>query len=106
MVSRATGASYPAVTDAIVKGVHLPLPPLAEQQRIAAILDKADALRRKRREAIAKLDVMLQSVFLEMFGDTESNPKNWPMLTIGDLCYVRGGKRLPKGSAYSESPTP
>jgi type I restriction enzyme S subunit len=53
---------------------RLLLPPVAEQRRIAAILDKADALRAKRREAIAKL----QSVFLDMFGDPVTNPKGWP----------------------------
>ncbi|MBK6923737.1 MAG: restriction endonuclease subunit S [Thermomonas sp.] len=56
-----------------VKELEVPLPPLPEQRRIAAILDKADALRAKRREAIAKLDQLLQSVFLDMFGDPVSN---------------------------------
>jgi type I restriction enzyme S subunit len=51
-----------------VKSLEIPLPPITEQRRIVAILDKADALRSKRREAIAKLDQLLQSVFLEMFG--------------------------------------
>lgn len=63
----------------------IPLPSLSEQRRIAAILDKADALRAKRRETIAKLDQLLQSVFLEMFGDPATNPKGWPTGVIGDM---------------------
>lgn len=51
-----------------LREIEISLPPLPEQRRIAAILDKTDALRAKRREAIAKLDQLLQSVFLEMFG--------------------------------------
>jgi type I restriction enzyme S subunit len=57
--------------------LQIPLPPLAEQKRIAAILDAADALRAKRREALAQLDTLLQSTFLDMFGDPVTNLKGW-----------------------------
>lgn len=56
------------------------LPPLAEQKRIAAILDAADALRAKRRETLAQLDALLQSSFLSLFGDPVTNPMGWPEL--------------------------
>ena len=78
-----------------VKGIHLypkdiarleiPLPPLDEQQRIAAILDKADALRRKRKRALDLLDSLTQSIFLEMFGDPVSNPKAFPFYLFGEV---------------------
>lgn len=55
----------------------IPLPPLAEQKRIAGILDAADALRAKRRESLAQLDTLLQSTFIDMFGDPVTNPKGW-----------------------------
>jgi type I restriction enzyme S subunit len=86
MVKKATGASYPAVSDRIVLDSNMPLPPLPEQRRIADILDKADAIRRKRKEAIALTEELLRSAFLEMFGDPVTNPKGWPMRTIGELC--------------------
>lgn len=62
--------------------LELPLPSLAEQRRIAAILDKAEALRAKRREAIAKLDQLLQSMFLAMFGDPVKNSMGWSSSTL------------------------
>ena len=61
------------------------LPPLPEQRRIAAILDQADALRAKRREALAQLDSLTQSIFIEMFGDPVANPKGWPTANLGTL---------------------
>lgn len=64
----------------------IPLPPLEEQKRIAGILDAADILRAKRREALAKLDDLLQSTFLDMFGDPVTNPKGWEVPTLGDIC--------------------
>ena len=76
MVDVATGANYPAVSNA-KEGSKIPLPPLAEQKRIAGILDAADALRAKRREALAQLDTLLQSTFLDMFGDPVTNPMGW-----------------------------
>ena len=63
----------------------IPLPPLAEQKRIAAILDAADALRTKRREALAQLDALLQSSFLTLFGDPVTNPMGWAQAELGDL---------------------
>jgi type I restriction enzyme, S subunit len=62
-----------------------PLPPLPEQRRIAAILDKADALRAKRREVSAQLDRLAQAIFVEMFGDPVANEKGWARHPLGDL---------------------
>lgn len=61
------------------------LPPLPEQRRIAAILDKADALRTKRREAWAQLDRLARSIFVEMFGDPVANDKGWERQPLGNL---------------------
>jgi len=63
--------------------LRIPLPPLSEQRRIAEILDKADALRAKRRAALAQLDTLTQSIFLDMFGDPES--EGWHMTTVGSI---------------------
>ena len=65
---------------------EIPLPPLPEQRRIAAILDKADAVRRKRQEAIRLTEEFLRSAFLEMFGDPVTNPKGWPIAQLHEIC--------------------
>ena len=60
-----------------LKETEIPVPPLPEQKRIAGILDAADALRAKRRDALAQLDTLLRSTFLDMFGDPAANPMGW-----------------------------
>jgi len=85
MVRKATGASYPAVSDRIVFESRLPLPLLAEQQRIAEVLDRAEALRAKRRIALALLDTLTQAIFLDLFGDPVVNPRGWPLKKFGDV---------------------
>lgn len=69
----------------------IPLPPLPEQRRIADILDRADALRTKRREAIEHINALTQSIFLEMFGDPVTNPKGWQTKKLGDISEVKIG---------------
>ena len=73
--SLGNGATFKEVSKRTVAGIRIPLPPLDEQRRIAAILDKADAIRQKRRQAIAHLDTLTQSIFHDMFAsiqDTET----------------------------------
>jgi type I restriction enzyme S subunit len=84
MTRKATGANYPAVSDKIIKESLIPIPfpndidkSLVDQKRIANILDKAEELRKKRRYSISLTADFLHSVFLDMFGDPVTNPKNW-----------------------------
>ena len=91
MVRKATGASYPAVSDRIIWESVIPLPPIATQKHIAAILDQAEELRSKRRSAIALLDELGRSVFLEMFGDPVTNLQQWDKCKLTDLCDASDG---------------
>lgn len=93
---RAGGATVKNLNIDLVRGVKIPLPPLAEQRRIAGILDKADALRAKRHASLAQLDTLAQSIFLDMFGDPATNPKGWPRLRLDEVFDIaRGGSPRP-----------
>lgn len=96
LVSRANGAGYPAVTDADVLDVGFLLLPLPEQQAIAQRLERADRLRRLRQHALTTGDQYLQNVFLDMFGDPETNPKGWEREELGELIFrFEGGTNFP-----------
>ncbi|WP_130472211.1 restriction endonuclease subunit S [Candidatus Magnetaquicoccus inordinatus] len=83
--------------------LEIPLPPLPEQKRIAAILDKADAIRRKRRQALALADQFLRSVFLEMFGDPVTNPKGWKVERLDQVADIASG--VTKGKQFNGKKT-
>jgi type I restriction enzyme, S subunit len=102
MVNKATGASYPAVSDRIIFNAQIPLPNLASQRRIADILDHAEALRAKRRAALAELDTLTQCIFLDMFGDPVTNPNGWSVVRLGEHAIKIGSGSTPTGgeSAY------
>lgn len=80
------GSSQPNLSATNVKKFKIPLPPLKEQKRIAAILDAADDYRKKTKALITKYDELAQSLFLEMFGDTKMNPKKWTVKILVDVC--------------------
>lgn len=109
MVRKATGASYPAVSDRIVMESVLPVPSLAEQRRVAAILDQADELRAKRRQALAHLDDLTQSTFFSMFGNPIENPLGYRVEALADwvaqdrpITYgiLKPGPHEPEGVPY------
>jgi type I restriction enzyme S subunit len=98
------GAAQPNLSAKDLKKFEIPLPPLTEQKRIAAILDKADAIRRKRQQAIQLADEFLRAVFLDMFGDPVANHKGFPLGTIRDLVesanYGSSAKASEAGGDY------
>lgn len=111
--SLAAGANINNLKNEHLNDLDIRLPSLLEQRRIATILDKADELRQKRRQAIEKLDQLLQSVFLDMFGDPVANPKGFDRRVLSEF-YIdpkRGTKCGPFGSAlkkheYTETGVP
>ena len=90
-----TGTTRGKLTKGGASEILIPLPPLAEQRRIASILDQADELRQKRQQAIEKLDQLLQATFIDMFGDPVSNPKGWDLVRVGEVVNeFIGGKNI------------
>jgi type I restriction enzyme S subunit len=91
-----------------LRELEIPLPPLDEQRRIAAILDKADALRRKRKRALELVDGLTQSIFLEMFGDLlRDSPRQNRIVPLSQLADIGSGitkGRKPNGSAMRSVP--
>src|SRR5262249_5891076 len=82
---RGTTARRRTLPDDIFLSLSVPVPPLVEQRRIAEVLDRVEVLRTKRRAALAQLDTLTQSIFLDMFGDPARNTKGWPIQTLDEL---------------------
>ncbi len=102
--NRCSGVNLPRLSPKQLASFQIPLPPLAEQERIAGILDAADALRAKRREGLAQLDSLIQSIFLDKFGDPNTNPMGWPEVALGAHTSKIGSGATPLGgkAAYKK----
>jgi type I restriction enzyme S subunit len=91
---RTKGTTRARVNLSDLKQILVPVPNITEQRRVADILDKADAIHRKRKEAIVLTEELLRSAFLEMFGDPVTNPKGWPVKPLGQLLgFLTSGSR-------------
>ena len=85
------GATRQKLTQADMRKMEIPLPPLEEQHKIAAVLDKISDLIAKRRQQLDKLDEMVKSRFIEMFGDVTKNEKNWSTRKISEIATLQSG---------------
>ena len=92
--SKGTGSTFKAINKKTLSETEIPLPPIDEQRKIAAILDKVSDLIAKRRQQLDKLDEMVNARFVEMFGDSETNTKNWRVLPMSKICSVGSSKRI------------
>ena len=102
-MNRGSGSTFKEISKDKLESIKVQLPPLPIQKQIAAILEKADAAREKRRQANQLTEQFLQSAFLEMFGDPVTNPKGWETVSLANLLtFLTSGSR---GWAkyYSES---
>jgi type I restriction enzyme S subunit len=93
------GGTQKFVSLGVLRNLQIPLPPLAEQKRIAAILDAADLHRQKTNQLITKYDDLSQSLFLDMFGDPVTNPKGWELKSLKSLSTKIGSGNTPKGGS-------
>jgi|SRR5690606_8992081 len=100
-----TGTTRRRISRGKLENLEIPLPPLLIQEKIAAILDKADELRRKDQELLKKYDELAQAIFIDMFGDPVRNEKGWELKQLKEICKVKGGKRVPKGEKLVKEDT-
>lgn len=96
LLNRAVGAALANISLGIVKDLEIPLPPLATQQKIAAILDKSDELRQYNKQLIEKYDALTQSLFLDMFGDPVKNEKGWEKMELKKFGKIITGNTPPR----------
>jgi type I restriction enzyme, S subunit len=99
----APSTTLPIVNKSRFENLEIPLPPLEQQKHIAAVLAAADALRQKRRESLKKLDELLKSVFLDMFGDPVMNPRGWEERPLKDVADIGSG--VAKGRKFDGQET-
>lgn len=85
------GATFKEISKSIVENILIPCPNIQIQKQIAERLDKVQELIAKQKEQIAKLDLLIKSRFLDMFGDPISNPKKWPTRRMGDIFKITSG---------------
>jgi type I restriction enzyme, S subunit len=106
LLAQASGVAQININSSKLRAQPIPLPPLREQRRIAEVLDRAETLRAQRRQALAQLDALAESIFLDMFGEPTANPKKWARVTLNELIESGPQNGLYKPSSDYGSGTP
>ncbi|EOH3176887.1 restriction endonuclease subunit S [Enterobacter asburiae] len=97
--SEGKGATVKGITLPFLKGLNVPIPPLNEQKRIAAIFEKVDSIRQKCNRGVKLADDLLHAIFLDMFGDPVENPKGWFIDSLLKYGAFRNGMNFSKGES-------
>lgn len=92
------GANINNLRNEHIADLHIPLPPLDKQRKIAAVLDKVSSLIVKRKQQLDKLDELVKSRFVEMFGDQVNNERGWQKALIPEVCHAIIGGGTPSKS--------
>jgi type I restriction enzyme S subunit len=98
--AKGTGSTFKAINKSTLCDFKIPLPPIEIQQKIAKILDAAGDLLKLRKQQLAELDQLIQSVFYEMFGDPVTNEKGWDSIELNKLAEIVSG--ITKGRKIKE----
>jgi type I restriction enzyme, S subunit len=102
--AQGVGSTFINISGELLSSFDVPLLPFDEQRRVAVVLDQADDLRRKRREALTRTERLAQSYFVELFGDPLTNPKRWPeRMVLGQVAEIVSG--VTKGRKLNGAPT-
>jgi type I restriction enzyme, S subunit len=87
IAARGVGSTFAAINRSDIEGLRLPIPPLAEQERIVKLLDEADELRKLRANADERTAKLIPALFNEMFGDPATNPRKWENVVLGSVIF-------------------
>ncbi len=101
LISKGTGSTFKAINKQILFDLKIPLPPLEEQEKIAMVLDKVSELIEKREQQLVKLDELIKSRFVEMFGDPVTNSNDWNKEQLKNITKKIGSGSTPKGGKES-----
>ena len=105
LMSRTSGANYPAVREDDIRSFQICVPPIAEQEKIVAELDCLSGIIEKKKQQLKELDNLAQSIFYEMFGDPVENDKGWEKKRLGDIADISSSKRI-FANEYTETGVP
>ncbi len=99
MFQHAGGTTFKEIARGTIRKFEVPVPPLTVQRRIVDFLSRAEGIVRLRREAEKKAAELIPALFLDMFGDPATNPKRWPIASIGNISVLVTSGSTPRGGA-------
>ena len=104
--SLGTGATFKEISKKVVEQIPIPVPPIAEQEKIVAELDCLSGIIEKKKQQLKELDNLAQSIFYEMFGDPVENDKGWETKKVIDVVKLQRGYDLPIQHRQSDGGIP